>query len=142
MHERGEASHLLKDFITKVRTQFERNVKIVTSDNESEFTSDPMQNFYREHGIKRQSSCVNTPQQNKRVKRKHIHVLNVGRALLFQAHLQIKFWGHCVLAATHLINRTPSKLLRGKSPYEILYGKPPSCDHLKVLANYALHKTD
>lgn len=72
------------------------------------------------------------PQQNGRAERKHQHVLNVARALLFQAHLPIKFYGDCVLAATHLINRTPSKLLNGKPPYEILYHQAPSYDHIRI----------
>jgi len=87
-----------------IKHQFETTVKIVRSDNGSEFTSKPMEQFYQDHGIIRQSSCVETPQQNGQVERKHRHVLNVVRALLFQANLPIKFWGKCVLAAVHLIN--------------------------------------
>jgi len=132
MVDKGETGHFLRKFITMVKTQFETNVKIVRSDNGLEFTSKTMQQFYHDHGILRQSSCVETPQQNGRVERKHRHVLNVARALLFQAHLPIKFWGECVLAAVHLINRTPSKVLQGKTPFEVLYNKKPSYDHIKV----------
>ncbi|XP_019087549.1 PREDICTED: uncharacterized protein LOC109127378 [Camelina sativa] len=48
------------------------------------------------------------------------------------AFLPVKFWGECVLSASHLINRTPTSLLQGKTSYEMLYGKPPSFDSLKV----------
>ncbi|GER36812.1 F-box family protein [Striga asiatica] len=48
------------------------------------------------------------------------------------SHLSIEFWGHCVLAAGYLINRTPTLLLSGKTPYELLYGKPPNYAHLRV----------
>lgn len=57
---------------------------------------------------------IGTPQQNKRVERKHRYILNVVRELLFQASLLIKFWGKAILIATHVINLTPTKILNGR----------------------------
>ena len=37
-----------------------------------------------------------------------------------------------VLTAAYLINYTPTLKLYGKSPYEILFSKPPSYSHLRV----------
>lgn len=65
--------------------------------------------------------------------RKHRHLLEVTRAIRFQGHIPIRFWGYCVLAAAYLINRMPSSVLANMSPYEKLYGKKPSLKHLKVL---------
>lgn len=59
-------------------------------------------------------------------------LLNVARALSFQVNLPISFWGECVLAATHIINRTLVVANKGVTPYEMLYGKPASYDHLRV----------
>ena len=70
------------------------------------------------------------------LKKKHQHVLNVARALLFQANLPTKFWAKSVLAAVYLINRTPSNLLNGKTPYELLYLQKPSYDHIKVFGTH------
>lgn len=66
-----------------------------------------------------ETSVVRTPQQNGRVERKHLHIL---RALKFQAHLLVKFWRECVLTAGYLINRMLTATLRGRTPYELLYG--------------------
>ena len=73
------------------KTQFGKNIKIVRSDDGSEFTSKPMQFFYQENRTLRQNICVGTPQQNGRVERKRHHVLNVALALLFQVHLLVSF---------------------------------------------------
>jgi len=73
MREKGEASMLLQNFVLMVKTQFERDVKIVRSDNGLEFLSGAMKCFYQEKGIMHHTSCLDTPQQNGRVERKHRH---------------------------------------------------------------------
>ncbi|KAL2927193.1 Retrovirus-related Pol polyprotein from transposon RE1 [Bienertia sinuspersici] len=117
-------------FFAMVERQFETIVKFVRSDNGTEFRC--MIPYFDANGIIFQTSCVGTPQQNGRVERKHQHILNVSRALRFQAHLPISFWGECVLAAVYIINRTPSSVLNGKSPYELLFGKSALLDELRV----------
>ena len=107
-------------------------MKIIRSDNGLEFLSRPMKQFYQQKGIVHQTTCIDTPQQNGRVERKHRHILNVARALRFQAHLPINFWGESVLTAAYLINRTPSKVLNGKTPYELLFNTKPSYDNIKM----------
>ncbi|KAL5841854.1 hypothetical protein ACOSQ3_012457 [Xanthoceras sorbifolium] len=127
---KSETQNILKFFIDFAHTQFHAYVKAVRVDNGSEFLS--MKNFFRLHGIEYQRTCVYTPQQNGFVERKHHHILTVARALLFQSHLPLHFSGECVLTAVYLINRLPSPLLSNKTPFEMLYSRPPSLDHLKV----------
>ena len=91
MKAKSEASQLVRNFCTMVQTQFNTKVKTLRSDNGSEFVSNPMKSFYGEQGIIHETSCIETPQQNGRVERKHRHILNVARALCFEAHLPIEF---------------------------------------------------
>ena len=128
--DKTSAPTQLKNFIALVERQFNKQVKTIRSDNGSEFIC--LRTFFQEKGIIHETSCVGTPQQNGRVERKHRHILNVARALRFQASFPIEMWDECVLAACYLINRTPSTTLAGKTPFEKLYNRPPPLHHLRV----------
>nr|GMC82663.1 Retrovirus-related Pol polyprotein from transposon TNT 1-94 [Ipomoea batatas] len=128
--DKTEVLKMFLSFVAMIDRQFSQSIKVVQSDNGTEFKC--LRDFFSATGILFQTSCVGTPQQNGRVERKHKHILNVARALRFQANLPIYFWGEYVLAATHLINRTPTPLLDNKTPYEILFGSPPSYNTIRV----------
>lgn len=132
MNHKSETKIHLKQFFALVFTQFGRKIKQVRTDNGYEFFSREINSFLLEHGVLHQHSCVETPQQNGVVERKHRHILDVARALRFQAHIPISFWGECVLTAVYLINRIPTPMLSNKSPYECLFQKSPTYDHLRV----------
>jgi len=94
-----------------------------------------MSEFFASKGILHQRSCVESPQQNAVVERKHQHLLNVACSLRFQAHLPLFSWGECILTVAHIINRIPTPSLSNKSPFEILYQKPPTYSHLWVFGS-------
>lgn len=142
MLAKSEVQTILKNFISYADKQFNKPVKIVRSDNGTEFMC--LSAHFRALGIIHQNSCVATPQQNGRVERKHRHILNVARALLFQASLPIEFWGEAILTASYLINRTPSKLHQGRTPYELLHATSQtivsfvfSAQHVMSIAHHA-----
>ena len=128
--EKSEAPNALKTFCAFVTRQFQKHIKTIRSDNGPEFLC--LRKFFAHEGIVHQTSCMETPQQNGRVERKHRHILNVARALLFQGNLPKKYWGESVMTATYLINRTPTAVLKNKTPYELLYGSPLSYENLRV----------
>ena len=82
---------MLESFITYVTNQFHTQVQVIRSDNGSEFADQHAVAFYRRKGIIHQTSCVDTPQQNGVVERKHKHLLEIARALLFQSKIPIRF---------------------------------------------------
>ncbi|GJZ59848.1 putative RNA-directed DNA polymerase [Tanacetum coccineum] len=88
------------------------------SDNGTEFVNKKLNDFFNDLGIIQQTSCVYTPQQNGIAERKYRHLLNVARSLMYQGGIPLRFWSDCVLTAVYLINRLPTSVLNGKSPYD------------------------
>ena len=67
MREKREDGHFLNTFISLAKTQFDKCVKVVRTNNGVEFKSGHMRKFYTEKRIIHQTSYVETPQQNGRV---------------------------------------------------------------------------
>ncbi|RDX89146.1 hypothetical protein CR513_29161, partial [Mucuna pruriens] len=78
----------------------------------------PWSRLNSNQGTLHQFSCVERPEQNLTVERKHQHLLNVARA--FQK-CQFPF-GECVAIAAFIINRLSSPILEDKSPFLLLHG--------------------
>ncbi|GJV18592.1 ribonuclease H-like domain-containing protein [Tanacetum coccineum] len=102
-------SEYIESFIKLVFTQFGKKVKIVRSDNGTEFVNHHLSNLFKDLGIIHQTSCAYTPQQNRVAERKHRHLLNVARSLMFQEGIPLSMWHECILTAVYLINRLPSQ---------------------------------
>ncbi|GJW42524.1 putative RNA-directed DNA polymerase [Tanacetum coccineum] len=115
-----------------IKVQFEKQIKRVRCDNGGEFTSNDMLEFYNENGILLETSCPHTPQQNGVVERKHRHLLVTARALRTGANLPKRFLGECILTTTYVINCLPSKVIKNKTPFELIWNEKPDYDFLKV----------
>jgi len=126
------------DFITLIENQFSCQVKIIRSDNGPEFL---MPTFYSSKGILHQRSCVETPQQNARVERKHQHILNIVRALLFQSNLPKQFWSYAAIHAVLIMNRVTSPIIDNNTPYFLLHKQTPDLNQLKVFGSLVFSST-
>lgn len=88
------------------------------SDNALEFDDENCKKFFGDLGIIHQT-CVDRPQQNGRCERKHRNILEMARALRFQAGLPLSYWGECVMTATYITNRLPPVSVNNKTPCKI-----------------------
>lgn len=132
MQHKSEAPSVVTRFYHMIETQLHSKIKAIRTDNAKELA---FTDLVLLKGIIRQFSCVQRPEQNSVVERKHQHLLKVARSLYFQSRVPIQFWGECVLTATYLIIRTPSPQPNHKAPYELLYNKSFDYSTLKVFIN-------
>ncbi|GJX89086.1 retrovirus-related pol polyprotein from transposon TNT 1-94 [Tanacetum coccineum] len=110
-HSKEQIPSLLVSFFAYVKTHFQKQPKVIRSDNGTEIVNKTCAEFFQTHGVSHQKSMAYTLQHNGRVERKHRHLLDTARALRLQANLPLKFWGDCILTPTYLINKMPVKIL-------------------------------
>ena len=101
----------IEQFFNMVETQFKAKICMIRTDNCTEFIQSVCLNLFGSKGVLHQRSIVKTPQQNGVMERKDRHLLDTAQALRFQASFPKHFWGECVLAATHIINKLPMAVL-------------------------------
>ncbi|GJR57250.1 putative RNA-directed DNA polymerase [Tanacetum coccineum] len=94
-------------FVSLIFNHFDKRIKVFRSDNGTEFVKKNMQLFCDKNGIIHQTSCAYTPQQNGIAERKHRHLLNVARSLMFQGGLHLYMWSECILTAIILLTGRP-----------------------------------
>ncbi|GJY69794.1 putative ribonuclease H-like domain-containing protein, partial [Tanacetum coccineum] len=111
-----ETSEILKNFIKEIENLVDKKVKIIRSDNGTEFKNKVMDEFCREKGIKREYSVARTPQQNGVAERKNRTLIEAARTMV-------------LIVKPH--NKTPYELFRSIKP-SISFMKPFGC-HVTIL---------
>lgn len=138
LKHKSDAFQAIQEFVNMAMTQHGKKIKVIRSDNALEFSDNKCKSFYAEQGIIHQTSCVDRPQQNGRVERKHRNILEMSRALRFQSGLPLQFWGDCVQAAVYITNRLPTPLLNNRTPYEVIFNKKPKYSSMKTFGCLAM----
>ncbi|GKA32285.1 putative RNA-directed DNA polymerase [Tanacetum coccineum] len=65
------------------------------------------------------------------------------KSITFEAKLPKRFWGKCILTATYIINRLPSKVIDDKTPFELVFNQKPDYENMRVFGCLTYHrKTD
>lgn len=88
---KSDAFEAISELCEYGKPQYNKQVKVIRSDNGLEFDDKQCKPFFSILGIIHQTSCVDRPQQNGRVMRKHINILEMARTLRFQACLPLQF---------------------------------------------------
>ena len=123
-----------------VENQTGRKIKVLRSDNGTEYRNDQFSILCKKEGISRHFTVRDTPQQNGVAERMNRTLLEKVRCMLSNASLGKQFWIEAVMYASHLMNRLPSSALNGKTPFEVWSGKPTNdYDTLHVFGSTAYY---
>lgn len=72
--------------------QFDANVRIIRTDNGTEYINNEFVSYVLDQGIIHQTTCPGTPPQNGVAERKNRHLLEVARSLMFQMNVPKYLW--------------------------------------------------
>lgn len=136
--------HEAFQYFKKVQAAAEREhgycLKAFRSDRGGEFNSNVFAAYCNEQGIKHNTTAPYSSQQNGIVERWNQSVVEMARCLLKSMRVPAKFWGEAVKTAVYILNRSPTRSLEGRTPFEASYGKKPSVRHLRTFGCVAYAK--
>ncbi|GKA77078.1 putative ribonuclease H-like domain-containing protein [Tanacetum coccineum] len=128
---KDETSGILKTFITEIENQLDHKVKVIKSDNGTEFKNSVMNQFYKMKGIKREFSVARTPHQNGVAERKNRTLIEAVRTMLVESKLPTTFWAEAVNTACYVLNMVLVIKHNSKTPYELIRRRTPLIDFMK-----------
>ena len=119
-------------FKASIENQPDYKIKVIRSDNGTEYNSDRFEEFCATASIEHQLTVTCIPQQNGVSNGKSRTVMGMARHLMFEKNLPKKFWAEAVNTSMYLLNRLPTKALKKKTPFEALSGVKPMVKHLRI----------
>ena len=127
-----EKSEAFTKFKEKIEGELSMKIQCLRTYNEREYLSNEFTIYLKEHKIRRQLTCPNTPQQNGVAEHKNRHLAETCRSMLYAKNVPGRFWVECMRTTAYIINRLPHQKLGFKSPHELLWKVKPVVSHLKV----------
>ncbi|GJY26599.1 putative ribonuclease H-like domain-containing protein, partial [Tanacetum coccineum] len=128
---KDETSEILKNFIKEIENLVDKKVKIIKSDNGTEFKNKVMDDFCREKDIRREYSVARTPQQNRIAERRNRTLVETARTMLANSKLPTTFWAETVSTACYVQNRVLLVKRHNKTPYELFRGFKPALSFMR-----------
>ncbi|WVZ79350.1 LOW QUALITY PROTEIN: hypothetical protein U9M48_026940 [Paspalum notatum var. saurae] len=125
LSSKDEAPEAIKHFQAKVEAETGNKLKVLRTDRSGEFTSVEFGRYCADEGVERHLTAPYSPQQNGVVERRNQTIVGMARSMLKAKKMPVEFWGEAVNTAVFILNRAPTKSLKGMTPFEAWHGRKP-----------------
>ena len=115
-----------------IERQTENRIKILRSENGTEFANHAFDNYLKDRDIIHQLTVPYMPQQNGVAERFNRTSVEMARCMLLNANLGEHLWAEAVNIAAYLRNRATARALNCTTSYKIFYGSKLFVGHLKM----------
>jgi transposase InsO family protein len=137
IRKKSDVFEYFKEFKSMVEKQTNKCIKILRSDQGGEYTSGAFDSYCKNNGIIQQFNVSHTPQQNGAAERKNMTLVGCAHSMLKGKNISNGFWAESINTVVYLKNRSPTKILDLKTPFEVLYGYKPEVGHLRIFGSKA-----
>jgi hypothetical protein len=126
---KSDALKIVEAFVQMAKTRFGKQVKFIRIDDEQTLAT-AYNEFTARHGITTERAAPYSKQQNGGAERSGGVLVTKARTMRIAAGLPTNLWPETMKAAGYTANRTPTKALDWKTPFEALTGKKPTVAHM------------
>lgn len=135
---KGNIASLTKGIINRVELETKKQVKLLVTDNGTEFVNLQLSKWLIDKGINHELTAPYTPEQNGIAERANRTIIEGTRTLLLASQLPVKLWAEAALTVVYTTNRTPSTRDKSKTKYELYFGVKPDVGNLRIFGQYAV----
>lgn len=138
LEAKSEVLDAFRKYAAMATAHFGTKIARLRSDIGREYINTEFKKYCDDAGIVMEPTVPYTPEQNGKSERFNRTVMERARAMMEDAEIDWNMWSEAVLAAVHVINRSPTAALRGaKTPYEMWFGRKPNVSKLRVFGSKA-----
>ncbi|KAI5323652.1 hypothetical protein L3X38_032724 [Prunus dulcis] len=132
LEQKSEAFSVFKQFKAFGENESGHNLKVLRTDRGGEFTSNEFSEYCKSNGIKRELTARYTPQQNGVAERRNRTIVEMARSMVKAKSLPNTFWAEAIHTAVFILNRSPTKAVKDKTPFEAWHRFKPKVDFFKI----------
>jgi transposase InsO family protein len=138
---KSDAADVIKGFKARAEAESGKKLRVLRTDRGGEFTAVEFATYCAEEGMGRHLTAPYSPQQNGVVERRNQTIVGMARSMMKAKKMPATFWGEAVTTAVFILNRAPTKALKGQTPFEAWHGRKPNVVFMRTFGCVGYVKT-
>jgi transposase InsO family protein len=131
LESKDEVFEHFQSLALRLNNEHPNCLKVIHSDNRTEFRNGSFDKFCLEHSIDQRFSALHVPQQNEVVEQKNHTLVEMDRTMLAEHRTHRRFWADAISTASYICNRIFLRSILHLTPFEFRFVRKLSVSHLR-----------